>query len=247
MDEEVYQFWVNSVKKIRGWDFSSIGDRMSTEPLDWSYTSEILFPLSLVNSVLDIDTGGGEFLSDLPLPDYTTALESWQPNVDIAKNRLEPLGVDVIYHPDATEKLPFADDSFQLIICRHGRYNPSEVYRVLEDDGYFITQQVGYQDQQELNQLLLYETDDIQIWDEQTAVEELRDVGFEILRSKQTKAETRFYDIGALIFYLNAVSWQIPDFSPDRYERQLRTIHDIINQKGWISSFAHRFFISATK
>ena len=38
------------------------------------------------------------------------------------------------------DNMPFDDDSFDMIINRHGNYNVKELYRVLKPNGLFITQ-----------------------------------------------------------------------------------------------------------
>jgi len=73
-----------------GWDFSYIENRMVTAPLTWSYSTEILPHIRTVNSMLDMGTGGGEFLSrHAPFPPHTCVTESYDPNVIIAKKQVE--------------------------------------------------------------------------------------------------------------------------------------------------------------
>ena len=57
----------------------------------------------------------------------------------------------------------------------------------------------------------------------------------------------RFYDIGAIVYQLKAIPWQIPDFSVERYFEQLKSIHEKIRQDGYVDVFEHRFFIIAEK
>ena len=72
------------------------------------------------NSLLDIDTGGGEVLLSLsPLPRKSYATEGYKPNVKIAKNNLKKVGVRVIY-ADSAHKLPFKDETFDLAAVRGG-------------------------------------------------------------------------------------------------------------------------------
>ncbi len=40
--------------------------------------------------------------------------------------------------------------------------------------------------------------------------------GFEIVQGKEETPVTRFMDIGAVVFFLKAVSWQVPDRSQTR-------------------------------
>ena len=88
-----------------------------------------------VESLLDMGTGGGEFLSLLqPLPPNTYATEGYAPNVPIAKERLESLGVKVyaIIDDDENANLPFEDNQFDLIINKHESYTPNEIFRILK-------------------------------------------------------------------------------------------------------------------
>ncbi|MGM0411676.1 MAG: hypothetical protein ACQEQF_13065 [Bacillota bacterium] len=57
----------------------------------------------------------------------------------------------------------------------------------------------------------------------------------------------RFYDIGAIIYYLKAVPWQISNFSVNRYYDSLKKIHNKIQKKGFIDIEEHRFMIVAKK
>ena len=94
------------------------------------------------SSLLDIGTGGGEFLSSLaPLPKIVYATEGYEPNIPIARKRLEPLGVKV-YKVDSDENLPF-DNSFDLVINRHDRILKKRYIEYLKG-GIFVTQQVEW-------------------------------------------------------------------------------------------------------
>src|SRR5579872_5175452 len=92
-----------------GWNFSYISstDRVVEEPLSWSYASKLLPLLRSSQSLLDMGTGGGEFLFRLqPLPPNTFATEGYTPNIPIARRRLEPLGVQV-FEVSKNGQLPF--------------------------------------------------------------------------------------------------------------------------------------------
>lgn len=56
---------------------------------------------------------------------------------------------------------------------------------------------------------------------------------------------TRFLDIGAVIFYLQAVPWQIPGFEFQTYRKQLLALHKKIESIGHFEVKAHRFLIEA--
>ncbi len=186
---------------------------MVTAPLSWSYTSEVLTAARLTDSLLDMDTGGGEFLAGLqPLPSHTCATEGYAPNVPIARQRLEPLGATV-YEVGEDDILPFADGEFDLVINRHGSYLAEEVSRVLNPGGGFVTQQVGGTNDWGLNEMLGAEPNrQWEDWTLDSAVRDLEKAGFEIEVGKEAFPITRIFDIGALIYQLKAIPWQIPRF-----------------------------------
>ena len=155
---------------------------MVEAPLTWSYASKIIERLRRSNSVLDMGTGGGEFLSRLaPLPERTHATEAHRPNVAVARERLEPLGATVHELANEDDDLPFDDEQFDLVINRHEAYTASEVKRVLRPSSHFITQQAGNKDDAYLRDLPGCEQPVDKPWDLSVAVRELADHGFEIL------------------------------------------------------------------
>ncbi|PGW55744.1 SAM-dependent methyltransferase [Bacillus thuringiensis] len=233
-----------------GWDFSFISEtgRMKSEPLSWSYDSTAFQLMQRAESMLDMGTGGGEFLSMLqPFPSNIYATEGYAPNVPIARKKLEPLGVTVIEVTDDTA-LPFQDGQFDLIINQHELYAASEVNRILSPNGIFLTQQVGGLDCVELNeQFSAPLNNEFANWSLEAACSELEENGFTILEAKEEFPFQYFYDIGAIVYYLKAIPWQIPDFTVERYFEELYRIHEIILQKGYFDVKQHRFMIKAIR
>src|SRR3990172_2222236 len=235
--------------KFEGWDFSHIQGRMQEFPLSWSYRALIVPYVLGCNCLLDIGTGGGEFLSSLPLPlKGVHATEGYPPNVAIAKARLAPLGVAVDYVTSA-EELPFNDQYFDLIISRHESYSESEVFRVLKPGGHFITQQVGAQNNKDINEIL--EAPDPEYFDLDWTVSHLATqmerVGFHIIHAKEEKFLTRLFDIGALIYFLKAIPWQIPNFSIERYRDKLFQLHTYILEHHYYDAKSQRYILQARK
>jgi len=250
-EQELFDLFVLEAEQpFSGWDFSYISDtgRMASEPMSWNYTSEILASIRKADSLLDMGTGGGEYLSKLqPFPRSTYATEAYKPNVPIARNRLEPLGVKVVEVND-DDQLPFDNEQFDLIINRHESYSASELYRILKPGGYIVTQQVGGKDHIDLNAALEANEDNgYSHWNLDYAVKELESAGFTIIKKLEQFPYTRFYDVGALIYYLKAIPWQIPDFTVPKYYDKLVQIHHHIREKGFIEFKEHRFFMVARK
>lgn len=59
--------------------------------------------------------------------------------------------------------------------------------------------------------------------------------------------KTRFYDIGAIVFYLKAIPWQVPNFTVEKYFKRLKGIDNLIQKEGYIDFTCHRFFVIANK
>jgi hypothetical protein len=79
------------------------------------------------------------------------------------------------------------------------------------------------------------------------ACSELQSAGFTILEKQEAFIETKFYDVGAIVYYLKAIPWQVEDFTVEKYSKQLVDLHHKIQQDGFLSVQSHRFFIMARK
>ncbi|MHA2362853.1 MAG: methyltransferase domain-containing protein [Candidatus Hodarchaeales archaeon] len=244
MKSELFEFYLNEInEKFSGWDFSHIRERMIMEPLPWSYQSKITKYILNSKSLLDMGTGGGEFLSKIPFPENTFATESYKPNIPVSIQRLEPLGIEVREFT-VDNKLPFDDNQFDLIINRHESYDPKEVRRILKKEGYFITQQVGDQDNIEINNFLNVPIPyDEGSWNLEMAFKQLQEYNFQIIEQLEHSPITRIYDIGALIYYLKVIPWQFPDFTIEKYKNNLLKLHKRIDQEGYIDVISQRFMI----
>ena len=155
--EKLYREWKNEEKiaHIKGWDFSHIANRYVEENnLPWDFKAVIKKYLTDEMNLLDMETGGGEFLLELNHPySKNTAIEGYKPNVEFCKNKLIPLGID-FKEADGAGVLPFGDNQFDIVTNRHGDYTCSELKRILKTDGLFLTQQVGAENDWELIKLL---------------------------------------------------------------------------------------------
>jgi len=135
-----------------GWDFSCLaGRRVEEEVSGWDYEERARKRVQTTAALLDLGTGGGERLSQLgPFPALAIATEAYGPNVPIATQCLQPLGVTVVQthpgihgsrgpQPDGSfseRRLPFPDDSFELVLAHSSVFCPAEVFRVLALEGH---------------------------------------------------------------------------------------------------------------
>src|SRR5699024_3364163 len=80
-------------------------------------------------------------------------------------------------------------------------------------------------------------------WNLTTALAELDMQHFEVISSNEEYPVQRFYDVGALVYYLKAVPWQVPNFTTQMYEQELYAIHEKIQADGYFDVIEHRFMM----
>ena len=237
------------IAHIHGWDFSHIdGRHMEDTGFPWDYRQVIGQYLTPEMKLLDIDTGGGEFLLSLGHPcENMAATENYPPNVQLCKEKLLPLGID--FRPaDGNGELPYADKSFDMVIDRHGDFNPREIYRVLKPRGIFVMQQVGAENDRELVELLCGNVP--MPFPEQyadKAAKAFQNAGFHILRKEECFRPIRFYDVGALVWFARVIPWEFPDFSVDTHLQNLLHAQRMLEETGCIEGRTHRFLLVAQK
>lgn len=233
---------------FQGWDFSHIQGRWTSEVLPWNYKEIVLSYIQKSYQLLDMGTGGGEFLLSLKHPyNLTSVTEAYPPNVELCRNMLIPLGIKVAQTYD-DDRLPFADHSFDIIINRHESFDPVEVGRVLKPGGYFITQQVGGRNDVDLSQRLC--ANYIPPFAQHTLsnnVDALQMRGFEILHAEEVLCPVRFFDVGALVYFAKVIEWEFPGFSVESSWTGLLRCHEEVKEKGFVEGTEHRFVIVAQK
>jgi SAM-dependent methyltransferase len=253
MNRETFKAFLlgEAEKPFSGWDFSYLDHRMESEPLPWSYPSQVLLKLrgdAPPKAMLDMGTGGGEFYAQLaPFPPAAWATESYPPNIELARARLEPLGVHVAGFDDE-KQLPLESGLFDFVINRHEYYELSELWRIIQPGGTFLTQQVGDRNDLELAEMLgappvSYDTP----WHLEIAVEQLRATGFQVLQAQEAFPLTRIYDAGALAYYFKAIPWEIEDFSVGRYLDPLLDVARRIEVEGYVEVTSHRCLVEVRK
>jgi len=145
---------------------------------------------------------------------------------------------------DTGSHLPFHDGSFDLVLNRHSSYCPNELARVLRPGGTYLTQQRGEGD----DELLRLFDRPVHVGPNfglAVAVGQLEDAGFEILRAEEFDATVRFFDVGAVVYYLRAIPWIVPNFDVEADRATLHRIHDTIESEGSFGVGSYRFLIEA--
>lgn len=233
-----------------GWDFSHIHGRYREEDeLPWDMRAVVQKYLKPDMRLLDMETGGGEFLLSFGHPHHmTAAIEAYPPNVKYCAEKLLPLGID-FKEADGENDLPFADESFHMITNRHGAYKVSELKRLISPDGYFITQQVGAENDRELIRLLQPEKTEFPFSRHYLShrAQELKELGFDILEKDEVFQPIRFYDVGALVWFARIIEWEFEGFSVETHLENLYKAQEILEEKGVIEGTIHRFFMVVQK
>jgi hypothetical protein len=242
---------------VVGWDFSWLGGRLSSPPLPWDFGAMVVDRARQSPDLLDLGTGGGEFLASLEYrPPRTVATEGWPPNVDTARQRLGPLGIVVVPvdpPPDndrqastTLPRLPFPDKSFTLIASRHEAYVPSEVARILVADGVFLTQQVGG-DYSEFHDALGLPRPPTRAWSIRYAIAQLEQAGLAIADGAEDVQATTFSDVGALAWFLKAIPWVVDGFSIELHRPNLERLDERIRNEGPVTVREPAFWLEARR
>lgn len=234
---------------IHGWDFSHIHGKYEEEAdLPWNYRALVKSCLNSALDIMDYDTGGGEFLLSLNHPyGKTAATEGYPPNVKLCAEKLLPLGIDFRECRDPSA-IPFADESFDLILNRHGSFHTAEAFRLLRRDGMFITEQVGGNNDRDLVELVLPGTEppfpDLILEKQCKAFEA---AGFQIVRAEEAYRPIIFYDVGAFVWFAHIIEWEFPGFSVEQCFDKLLNMQRMLDQDGKIQGTIHRYLIMAKK
>lgn len=233
-----------------GWDFGYLRLRYTEQRPPWSYEDLAREILRKSASAVDLGTGGGEVLSRLAdtFPGRMIATEAHPPNWTIARDRLASAGAHVVaYAADETSSvLPFRGVAFDAVLDRHEAYDAREVARVLAPGGVFLTQQVDGRSHADL--LAWFGTEPH--WPNVTLDRQaagLAQAGLDIELARSWWGSISFSDVGALVYYLRAVPWEIPDFSVDRFKPELLGLQRRLDQSGSLQFSEGRFVIRARK
>ena len=260
LDREDVLAWLRSeyAHPFVGWDFSHVwGNRVVERDVEpWIYEDECITRIRGCRSVIDLGTGDGmrfsELLERAGRPTVTRATEGYPPNLTLARNTLEPLGVEVM---ETTTSLPTADRSADLIIDRHTAFDAAEVFRVLTPGGTFVVEQIGRETFREIHEALGAP------WPRAgtpqsgtcsgTSVtlagvrEAAQTAGLVVDRLEEAMLRRFFLDVGALVWYLKAIPFEVPDFDVDRYADRLVQLHHDVERDGPLDTGFHKIFLVA--
>lgn len=234
---------------VSGWGFGWLDGRATEQRPPWRYSRLLATRLAEVGSALDIDTGGGEIIAEVPrLPRRMVVTEGWPPNIERARRSLAPRGVEVV-PVEPGRPFPFPDASFELVSSRHPiRPDWPEIARVLADHGTYVAQHVGPGSAFELIEWfrgpLPREQSDRDPDREAAAA---RSAGLRIVDLRTARCRMEFFDVGAVVYILRKCAWWVPDFTVDRYRDQLVRLDAHIREHGAFVAHSTRTLIEARR
>jgi SAM-dependent methyltransferase len=232
-----------------GWDFRWLDGRAYEERPSWHYFDLVAECTHSVSSLLDLETGNGNMLAALPsLPPLTVGTESYEPNIAVAGERLRSRGAHLVCPDSGGRRLPFCNDTFELITSRHPVSTWwDEIARVLRPGGRYLSQQVGPHSLRDLTEYFMGPDPAGSLRDPEAARTAAERAGLIVSTLHAERPKTEFYDIGAVVYFLRVVVWIVPDFSVERYHDRLRSLHDQIVHDGAFTTSASRFLIECVK
>ncbi|WP_089099795.1 methyltransferase domain-containing protein [Streptomyces hyaluromycini] len=238
-----------------GWDFSWFDGRATETRPTWGYARAAGRRLARASAALDIQTGGGEvfdFALGTAAPDrprLLAATEGWPPNVTKASALLSARGAVVVALPEDAP-LPFADETFDLVLSRHPvRAHWAEIARVLCPGGSYFAQHVGPASVFELVEFFLGPQPEAvrggRHPDGERAAAQA--AGLEVVGLRAERLRMEFRDIAAVVYFLRKVVWMVPGFTVEEYEPRLRALHRRIETEGPFVAYSSRHLFDARR
>lgn len=149
------KFNYKQVAKEIGWDFSKVNYEC-VQKIKFDYYEQVKKHIKSKTIMLDVGCGSGEKASQY----YSKAKQIFMIDTEsemLKKAKENILKLDsntqqkfCLKQESGSKKLKFASESLDLVVSRHCGVNMAEVYRVLKNGGYFISQDIDKEDCWEL-------------------------------------------------------------------------------------------------
>ena len=75
----------------------------------------------------------------------------------------------------------------------------------------------------------------------------LREAGLTIADAREWDGRMRFADVGAVVYYLKAIPWEVPGFGVKTHFERLIALQERLESEGELSFYAGKFLIEARK
>ncbi len=240
---------VAELAPVGGWDFGWLGDRAVEDRPTWHYFDRVVELAGATSALLEIEAGVGRMIGSLPaIPRLAVATEGFPPSIAVAAPRLRARGVCLIVTSQERAALPFAAESFELVISRHP-IDPwwHEIARVLESGGSYFAQHVGPHSLRSLSEFLMGPLPESSNRDPHLERRAAEKAGLIVETLEVEYPRTAFFDLGAVVYFLRLVPWIVPGFDVAKYRHRLLDLHNVIERDGVFETNASRMLIEAVK
>jgi len=247
----------DSIAPLRGWDFSRMRD--NRDPVPWDYVEVVRRYLRPTDRVLDVGTGGGEvFLSLAPHLRFGVGVDLYGEVVRVAReNTPAELAGRILFLQSDASALAFPAGSFDVVLNRHAGVFPDQVVQVLRPGGYFITQQVGGRNSQNLFDAFdwgsngaywraCWEEWGVPLQDVDSLAEAFRAADCRVIATAEYDVPYYFLDLESFIFWLKAVPLPEP-FDLERWGPTLARFLDRHTTPLGIETNEHRELLVVRK
>jgi SAM-dependent methyltransferase len=243
--------FMERARTFSGWNF----DDLRVTPLDplfangretpWDYVALAREYAARADRVVDLGSGGGEVFSrvvdGLKGPRFYAG-EEWHVNAPVARERLVPLGVEVLHA--SSERTPYRNESFDVVLSRHEAIEPPDIAWILQPGGVFLTQQVAKEQWRELTPLFPNRTVfPDHFVDYARAFEE---AGLTVTTQHHTW-RAAYASIGEVAFMLMISPWEFPEFDAMREIDSLLALEDAYGTEDGIVLTLARYLLIARK
>lgn len=234
---------------IEGWNFDFLDGRAVEERPTWRYFDRVCERVATAESLLEIQAGTGAMIGTLPAgPALAVATDGHPPSIAIAGPRLRARAMHLVAVSPTDVGLPFASDTFGLVISRHP-IEPwwPEIARVLRPGGSYFAQHVGPHSLRTLSERFLGPLPEQSQRHPDVERRAAQDAGLVVDAMDLERPRVAFFDIGAVVYFLRLVPWIVPGFTTTRYYDALFDLHCAIRADGAFETTASRTLVDAHK
>jgi SAM-dependent methyltransferase len=214
---------VEKAHTFSGWSFEDMRVTPLEAPPAWDYVAVAREQIARGMRVIDLGTGGGEVYSRVidGIDAEFLASEEWHVNAPVAHARLRPRGVAVVHA--SSERTPWRDASFDVVLSRHEAIEPEDIARILRPGGVFVTQQVADGQWRELDAFF----PDRAQWPDIYATYR---AGFEAagltVESQYHAWRVAYESVADIAYMLLVAPWEVPGFDPLRDVYRLMALEE---------------------
>lgn len=152
IDEKDEKEFYNKIGSTIGWDFSKIKYQL-VDISSFKYFDEINNQITHRSILLDIGTGGGEkltnLISDKCLLKVGTDFSAEM--IKVANNNNK--NCKIRFFEMNSESINFPNNFFDIICARHTPFDSKEIFRLLNNNGIFFSEQIDEDDCKSLKEI----------------------------------------------------------------------------------------------